>query len=249
MLKRYKNLIILGLIFLTLSAVLYYVHYLIFEDAHHIFIYLVGDLAFMPLEVFLVIIVIERLLAQREKREMLQKLNMVIGAFYSEVGTYLLGYLLPVFENHEEIRAKLDLRQDWTSSEFKKAMNFARILPNQIIAGRICFADLKIFLVGKRSFLLSLLENPNLLEDESFTDVLWAVFHLDEELEARSSLSELPETDIQHLAGDVRRLYCFLVTEWLEHVKHLKARYPYLYSLVLRTHPFQSHPSAIVKGT
>ncbi len=43
----------------------------------------------------------------------------------------------------------------------------------------------KAFLVTKRDFLLRLLENQNLLEHESFTNVLWAVFHLAEELEVR----------------------------------------------------------------
>ena len=71
-------------IFLPLSALIYFIHYLIFRDPHHIFIYLVGDLALMPLEVFLVVIAIERLLSIREKREMMQKLSL----------TWLLVYFI-----------------------------------------------------------------------------------------------------------------------------------------------------------
>jgi hypothetical protein len=40
-------------------------------------------------------------------------------------------------------------------------------------------------LLSKRDFLVALMENPNLLEHESFTDLLWAVFHLVEELAVR----------------------------------------------------------------
>src|SRR4030043_534365 len=79
--RRFLNFIILAAILIALSALVYFVHYAIFHDVHHIFIYLVGDLAFLPLEVFLVVIVIERVLARREKQAIMQKLNMVVGAF------------------------------------------------------------------------------------------------------------------------------------------------------------------------
>ena len=58
-----------GAVLLAMSAVTYLLHFLIFRDAHHIFIYLVGDIAFVPLEVLLVAIVIERQLHRHERRE------------------------------------------------------------------------------------------------------------------------------------------------------------------------------------
>jgi len=82
--------IIIGLIFISLSVSVYYIHYLIFRDVYHIFIYLIGDIAFVFLEVLLVTFVIHQLLHHREKRIMLNKLNMIIGVFFSEVGSDLL---------------------------------------------------------------------------------------------------------------------------------------------------------------
>src|SRR4030042_1317024 len=99
--KRYLTFIILACSFIALSALIYFVHYAIFHDAHHIFIYLVGDLAFLPLEVFLVVIVIERVLARREKQAIMQKLNMVVGAFFRELGTELLKKLLGCFDKSQ----------------------------------------------------------------------------------------------------------------------------------------------------
>ena len=92
--RRYSTFLFLAAIFMAVSGLTYLLHYYIFRDVHHIFIYMVGDLAFLPLEVFLVVIVIERILARREKGAILQKLNMVLGAFYSEVGTHLMQTLL-----------------------------------------------------------------------------------------------------------------------------------------------------------
>ena len=244
--KRYSLFLITAGIFLVASGLLYLIHYFIFQDVHHIFIYMLGDLAFLPIEVFLVVIVIERILTRREKQAMLKKLNMVVGAFFSEVGHHLLGELLPYFDNRKEISQHLDINEKWTTSDYQKAAAFAYNLKIDIDCHNVDLKELKAYLQQNRMFLLALLENPNLLEHDRFTDLLWAVFHLDEELEARPSLENLPESDLNHLAVDIQRMYDHLASEWLDYVLHLKVNYPFLYSLVLRTHPFQEHPSPVV---
>jgi len=244
--RRYSTIIMLAVIFVVISGLTYLLHYYIFQDVHHIFIYMVGDLAFLPLEVFLVVIVIERILARREKTAMLQKLNMVVGAFFSEVGTRLLQRLLSSFDKHKEIQQQFAINQDWTHTDFKKAMAFATALEDKPNCLNIDLEELRTFLIQKRPFLLALLENPNLLEHERFTDLLWATFHLAEELEARPSMEDLPETDLDHIAGDIKRLYGHLAAEWLAYAEHLKSKYPFIFSLVARTHPFQEHPSPVV---
>lgn len=76
--KRFSFMTYLAIGFVALSGLLYFVHHLIFRDAHHIFLYLLGDLAFLPLEVLLVVIIIERVLAHPEMLAKLEKLNMVM---------------------------------------------------------------------------------------------------------------------------------------------------------------------------
>jgi hypothetical protein len=242
--KGYRFFLVLGAGFLAASALLYYVHFLIFHDAHHIFIYLLGDVAYLPIEVLLVVVVLERLLTRREKLAILQKLNMVIGAFFSEIGNYLLADLIQHFDNRDEVSRHLNLSAGWTAADFKRADAFAYNLKIDLDIRKVDLGELKRFLRSKRSYLLTLLENPNLLEHDRFTDLLWATTHLDEELEARPSLQDLPEADLKHLAGDIQRMYDHLASEWLDYVQHLKANYPFLYSLVLRTHPFQERPGA-----
>jgi hypothetical protein len=233
-------------IFIAASALLYFIHYQIFHDEHHIFIFLMHDIAFLPLEVFLVVIVIERLLTRREKQAILYKLNMVIGAYFSEVGNKLLADLLKDFKNHEEIKKNLNVTADWTAKDFKRASDYAYNLKADVDIHKCNLEELKTYLSQKRMYLLTLLENPNLLEHDRFTDLLWATTHLDEELEARTSLKDVPESDLEHLAVDIERMYDHLASEWLDYIQHLKATYPFLYSLVLRTHPFQEKPSAVV---
>ena len=49
--------VLLGMCLLVLSALFYFLHYLIFRDPHHIFIYLIGDVAFVFVEVLLVTLI------------------------------------------------------------------------------------------------------------------------------------------------------------------------------------------------
>jgi hypothetical protein len=244
--KGYRPFILAAAGFIAVSALLYYIHYLIFGDPHHIFIYMLGDFAFLPLEVFIVVVVIERILTRREKQSILYKLNMVIGAFFSEIGNTLLADTLKYFRNRDEIATHLNITSDWTVKEFKTATAYAHELKADVDIQQCNLEEIKKFLGEKRFYLLTLLENPNLLEHDRFTDLLWATTHLDEELQARPSLQDIPGSDLAHLSIDIERMYDHLVSEWLDYIQHLKANYPFLYSLVLRTHPFQESPSPVV---
>ena len=239
--------ILLGIILITLSAVFYYIHWLIFRDAHHIFIYLIGDIAFVFFEVLLVTLVLHQLLHHREKKAMLHKLNMVIGVFFSEVGTELLDILYSFDADVSSVTKELVNIKDLSEKEFGKISRTIKSHNYQIDSEKGNLDLLKNFLKEKRQFLLNLLENPNLLEHESFTDLLWAVFHLTEELVHRKTLKGLLETDYKHLSGDIKRSYRFLISEWIDYMKHLKKKYPYLFSLAVRTNPFDAAASVEVK--
>jgi len=245
--KRHLNWqLLLGLALLALSAVVYVIHYLIFRDVHHIFIYLIGDIGFVFIEVLLVTLILHEVLALREKRAILQKLNMVIGAFFSEVGSELLRTFSSLDPHADQIRDGLILTTETSDQDFSVLSERLAGYDYQVTADGAALKKLGTFLVGKRSFLLRLLENPNLLEHDRFTDLLWAVTHLDEELEARTSFVGLPDKDLEHLAVDIQRMYDHLASEWMDYVQHLKSKYPFLFSLVLRTHPFQEQQSPII---
>jgi len=245
--KRLNWQILLGLSLIALSALLYFIHYAVFRDAHHIFIYMVGDIAFVPIEVLLVTLIIHRLLSEREKRSMLHKLNMVIGAFFSEVGTRLLKSFYHFDTHADTIRGNLIVAKEWSAKDFSRTLKHLKNHDYIIDAKKGDLGDLQRYLVGKRDFLLRLLENPNLLEHESFTELLWAVFHLTEELAHRKDVKQLPDTDYEHLSGDIKRAYVLLIFEWLAYMKHLKSDYPYLFSLSIRINPFDPNASPEVK--
>ena len=45
MMKILNRRVLLGVILVLLSVIFYLLHYLIFKDPHHIFLYLIGDIA------------------------------------------------------------------------------------------------------------------------------------------------------------------------------------------------------------
>ena len=244
--KHFSWQVKLGVSLLALSTLIYFIHYVIFRDTHHIFLYLIGDIAFIPVEVLLVSLIIHRLLEVREKRIRLEKLNMVIGVFFSEMGTKLLMYFSDCDPGLDTIRNDLIVTNDWSEEEFMRVSKRLKNYNYQVEIQKVDLGNLRTFLIGEREFLLRLLENPYLLEHEAFTELLRAVLHLAEELSQRKDVKHLPETDYYHLAGDIKRAYVLLVHQWLEYMKHLKDNYPYLFSLAMRMNPFDEEASPLV---
>jgi hypothetical protein len=93
---------------------------------------------------------------------------------------------------------------------------------------------------------LRLMENPNLLEHERFTELLLTVFHITDELIARESFDNLPATDLAHIGGDAQRAYGRLIVEWVAYLEYLQKAYPYLFSLAIRKNPLDAGASPIV---
>jgi hypothetical protein len=228
----------LGLALIGASAGLYGLNYLIFRDVNYMTRLFLAQLGFLPISVLLVTIILNQLMAQRAKTAKLAKLNMVIGAFFSEVGGPLLKNLTAYDRSLPDFQPRVAHISHWTDPDFAV---FSQGLTENDFSIELKEGDLEVlrdFLLQKRDFLLRLLENPNLLEHDSFSSLLLAVFHLTEELAQRTDLARLSVADRKHLAGDVQRVYLLLIKEWLAYMAHLQARYPYLFSLALRTNPF-----------
>jgi hypothetical protein len=247
--KRFRWEIMLGISLLLLSFFFYAIHYFIFRDLHHIFLYLIGDTAFVFIQILLVTLIIDQLLSKREKRARLEKLSMVIGSFFSAVGNKLLTYFSDFDPHLDTIKKELVVTNGWSDQEFIEATKRLKGYDYGVEINKVILEDLRGLLLGKVSFLLRLLENPTLLEHESFTELLRAVFHLTEELSVREGYADLPSTDYEHLAGDIKRVYVLLVNQWLDYMKYLKDNYPYLFSLAVRMNPFDQSASPIIKGT
>ena len=239
--------IVWGVLLVVLSTAAYIAHYLIFRDPHHLFIFLVGDIAFVFIEVLLVTMIIHELLNYREQKATMGKLNMLIGAFYSEMGSSLLRKLACFDHNSDDLKGRLIDCGQWPDDTFVKKAGECRLYVHSIDCNRGSLSELREFLVEKRPFMLNMLQNPKLLAHETFTNLLWSIFHLTEELALRDDGTEFSETDHRHIGGDIERAYGLLIVEWLQYMRHLKDNYPYLFSLASRMNPFDPQASPEVR--
>jgi hypothetical protein len=245
--KRFVWETTVGLSLIGLSAVFFIAQIKIFHSTRDTFFYFLQDLAFLPIQVLLVTIILDQLLILREKQNMLRKLNMVIGAFFTEAGVDLLRILSEFEAFPQQLGRELIISGEWGNKRFASAINIFTAHKHRIEVRVERLERLRHFLLEKREFLLVQLENPILLEHDAFTNLLLAAFHLVDELAHRQDMAGLPESDYQHLAGDIQRVYKLLIIEWFGYMKRLKEDYPYLFSLAVRTNPFDAHASAIVK--
>jgi hypothetical protein len=176
-------------------------------------------------------------------------MNMVIGTYFSEIGVWLLTYLSDCDPELQELRGDLVNINSWPDAEFSRIQNKLRSHKWAVSMQMIDLEVLRTFLISKRGFMLTLLENPVILEHESFTELIRASFHLAEELAYRDTLKGLPSEDCDHLGADIERVYFHLVNQWLDYMRYLKGSCPYLFSLAMRTNPFDEYASVVVTAS
>jgi hypothetical protein len=189
---------------------------------------------------------VQMLLQRRQEHLRRQRLDMLVSVFFSEIGTRMLQIFSECDPELGQIHDDLTIDEDWAEEDYTRV--------NTRLAGHAYTIDpirmdiklVRDFLGEKGDLLLRLLENPNLLEHESFTDLLRAIFHLKEELVWRPEPLDIPDTDAAHLANDAKRVYVLLAKQWISYMLYLKKNYPYFFSLALRTNPFCEDRSAIV---
>lgn len=236
---------------LGVAVVLYAVRLWAFSDPalqNEMWRFLLGDVAFLFVQVPLVSLVIDGLISRRQLEETRRKLNMVIGAFFSQTGQSLLGEIAMADAGLADVRGDFVPHASWTSADFDRARAALLAHKPKIELDPERLVRLKAALAEERSFMIGLLANQTLLEHQSFSDLLWALTHLGEELAARPALDELTPADARHLVGDVQRAYTLLGCEWLSYLQHLQVAYPFLFSLALRTNPLDPQASIVVEG-
>lgn len=195
-----------------------------------------------------VVTTITQNLVQRRQRGLhRERLNMIIGVFFTEVGDQLLHMVTRYDPNIAETREGILEEENWEEPSLTRLRRTLRRYEYTVSVELMDLHALKDFLADKGSLLLRQAENPDIIEHESFTDVLWSVIHLRDELMSRQSLEGLPESDLTHLALDATRAYGNLMRQWTEYLRHLRQKYPYLYSLAVRTNPFMENPTPVIR--
>ena len=248
--KKWK--IKFSILMIILIIIIYGSNYLVLRDPEHIISYIWTHLGFIPVDILVVAFLLDEIIERKEKEAMLEKLDMLMSTFFSEVGNELINQLSSANKYNASTESLKSIK-NWDDTDYE---NKLKELKNTTIdfqaeispENREEFLEnLRELLVNKREFIINLINNPNLLEKEEFTGLINAILHLDEELEHRKDLSLVSDADFAHLNGDMHRVYNRLIHEWVYYLKYLNTHYPYMIALIIRTNPFDEDAEVYVK--
>ena len=241
-----------SIIMIIAIIVIYGSNILILKDPEHVISYIWTHLGFIPVDILIVAFVLDEIISKKEKEAMMEKLDMIMSTFFSELGNDLINQLSSV-NTHKADTGYLKSIKNWTDKDYEnklkeiKNINIpfkADVAPQE---REEYLTNIRDLLINKREFIVGLLNNPNLLEKEEFSGLLTAILHLDEELEHRPDLSKVSDIDFNHLNGDMERIYNKLIHEWIYYLKYLNKHYPYMIALIIRTNPFDESADVYVK--
>ena len=248
--KRWK--IKFSIIMVIAIIIIYGSNILVLKDPEHVISYIWTHLGFIPVDILIVAFVLDEIISKKEKEAMMEKLDMIMSTFFSEVGNDLISQLSSV-NKHKADTSYLESIKSWDDEDYE---NKLKEIKNINIPFRAYvtsedreeyLTNIRNLLINKREFIVGLLNNPNLLEKEEFSKLLTAILHLDEELEHRPDLSKVTDVDFNHLNGDMERIYNILIHEWIYYLRYLNKHYPYMIALIIRTNPFDANADAYVR--
>jgi len=236
---KLRDNVFLAIILMVSSAIIYLIQNAIFHEPSQTLFYILQDMAFVPFQALIATLVIDGFLKIQEKRKKIKKINVVISTFFVDAGINIMMAMSRFNQNHNEACEIIKIEEfiDNKGSIVKKALSKFEY---HFYADPRKLEELASIMDKNKGFLLDLLENQNLLEHESFTDMLWAVFHVGDELKTRGDLKKLSSAEIDHISEDMIRAYTAIVMEWISYIIYLKDEYPFLYAIAIRKNPF--HP-------
>ena len=233
-----------GLFLIVTTALLYGFMGLIFHlNLKDIWLDFFLNFAFIPMQIFVFTLIVDQSLSLREKKQTLEKLNMVIGAFFSECCIKLLKLFITLDAETADKKSILAIDKNWNDKDYANACKNIKQSQNHIDFQAKNMEVLKTFFAENKMFLLNLISNPALLEHDSFTEMLRLLFHLSDEISERDDLKNLSVDDIMHISEDINKIYLSLICEWLNYMQHLKNDFPNLYSFEIARNPFISKVS------
>ncbi len=237
----------LAVALLLSSIIIYTIFYFVFHDLTLLEEYLFIHLGFLPISVLLVTLLLDGLLKRREKMERIEKLNIVMGTFFAELGKDLLRYLSK-YDNDIEVIAREMLNiENFTDEDFNKMKEKIANRKYNINIDKINLYELRKFLLNSKEFAISLLDNPAIIEHEAFTDLLWNVLHVTDELKRISSFENMDPEDYKDIKGDIEKLYKLLLYEWVRYVQYLRHRHQHIFIYEAKTNPLIPHAYHIKK--
>lgn len=238
--KKDRTTLKLTVFLLSTSFLLYLINFIIFKDIHHIIEFIAQYVAFIPIEAIVTVVIIGRILENRDKKKRKQKINILIQVFFEEVGNELLCRLTSKDKKCCEIGCLRSEFDELFASDLKKAKKIVDNYKGDLDLKAENINSLYELLHKNKETFIKFLENPYLTEHDTFTDLMQSISHLYYEIRFRLNGKSLNEVDIIHLNEDAQRVYKHLLEKWLVYMDYIQKEYPFLLNLAVESAPFKN---------
>lgn len=228
--KKIRYYFVISFILIALSSIMFFIHYLIFGQAINTAYYSLMNLCFIPINSLVVTIMLEKLIDYRAKKDRIEKINMLVGIFFTEVGGKLMHLIIDADKDAKNYITNFEdlnkIKKSLYEYDYKVDMNY------------IDLCTIKNILVEHSNLFVTLISNESILQHQIFTDLLMSVIHLRDEIIFMEKDNGL-ELNINHLENDVIRVYKNISIQWISYLEYLQKSYPFLYNNAIRVNPFK----------
>lgn len=228
--KKIRYYFVISFILIALSAVMFLIHYLVFGQALNTAYYSLMNLCFIPINSLVVTIILEKLIDYRAKKDRIEKINMLVGIFFTEVGGNLMHLII---DSDKDAKNYITNFEDLNN--IKKCLNE---YDYKVDMNNIDLCSIKNILLENNNLFVTLISNENVFQHQIFTDLLMSVVHLRDEIIFMEKDDNL-ELNINHLENDVIRVYKNISIQWISYLEYLNKSYPFLYNNAIRVNPFK----------
>ena len=129
--KRWK--IKFSILMVILIIIIYGSNYLVLGDAEHIISYIWTHLGFIPVDILVVAFLLDEIIERKEKEAMLEKLDMLMSTFFSEVGNELISQLSAA-NKYKASTENLKSIKNWDDKDYENKLN--ELLSNRYCPGK-----------------------------------------------------------------------------------------------------------------
>lgn len=227
-----KRMYITVVILIAISVVIYALQIIIFDDKRTTAFYIFQDLAFMPITIAIATLVVGDLMNRRQQKEQQEKTRMLTSSFFTQMGTDLIDTMIQDSANAGELKQLMQspLQSDKDVQKVQAQLQNADL--DFTLTEEVYDQSMDLILKNQLS-LLTLSSNPLLLEHECFTEMLWGIFHLNDEFRLRGKYSKLDEAGREHMQEDFIKVFRLLLINRVANLKYLRDTYPNYYSASL----------------
>lgn len=238
--KEIRGSIMINIVLLIMSMIIYTIHYMVFGHANETLSGIILSLAYVPLGMICQILIFDKILEARERIKAANKMNMLVGSFYHEVGNKLLDLIVKGDKAIKEVQAYTQISLKWEIDEFQLLSQILREYKCNLDIDIINLEEISRILELENKFLLGYITNPILDEYEEFGNMIISLLHLSDELKSRYNNKTLMDYEKIHIRNDICCAYNRLLLQWVDYMQYLKGVYPELFVKALINSPFDS---------